>query len=86
MKFPMITSILSMVVFRIGLSYVIGVGLGLGALGVWIAMVVDWIARVSCFVGRYKSGNGRIWQRFRGWMLRRKICVTCLLYFSDNGI
>lgn len=56
-KFPMITSIVSMVVFRIGLSYVIGVGLGLGALGVWIAMVVDWIARVSCFVGRYKSGK-----------------------------
>ena len=56
-KFPMIVSIMSMVVFRIGLSYVIGVWLGLGAVGVWIAMVADWIARVTCFVGRYKSGK-----------------------------
>lgn len=56
-KFPMITSIASMIIFRVGLSYVIGVGMGLGALGVWIAMVADWIVRVTCFVGRYKSGK-----------------------------
>lgn len=60
-KFPMAVSITSMIVFRIGLSYVIGVGFGLGAVGVWIAMIVDWVARVSCFVGRYKSGK---WKEF----------------------
>lgn len=56
-KFPMAVSITSMIVFRIGLSYIIGVGMGLGAVGVWIAMVVDWVARVCCFVGRYRSGK-----------------------------
>lgn len=56
-KFPMVVSIASMVVFRIGLSYVIGVGMGLGAIGVWMAMIADWIVRVSCFVGRYRSGK-----------------------------
>ncbi len=56
-KFPMVVSISSMIVFRIGLSYVIGVGMGLGAVGVWTAMIVDWIARVLCFAGRYKSGK-----------------------------
>ncbi len=56
-KFPMIVSITSMIVFRIGLSYVIGVGMGLGAVGVWIAMVADWVARVICFAGRYRSGK-----------------------------
>lgn len=60
-KFPMCVAILSMLICRIGLSYVIGVGMGLGAIGVWIAMVVDWIVRVSCFVGRYKSGR---WKTF----------------------
>jgi Na+-driven multidrug efflux pump len=34
-KFPMIVSIVSMVVFRIGLSYVIGVWLGLGGSPWW---------------------------------------------------
>lgn len=56
-KFPMVVSISSMIVFRIGLSYIVGVGMGMGAIGVWIAMIVDWIARVSCFVERYRSGK-----------------------------
>lgn len=60
-RFPMVVSISSMVVFRIVLSYGIGVGLGLGAIGVWIAMVVDWIARVSLFLWRYRSGK---WKTF----------------------
>ena len=60
-RFPMVVSISSMIVFRIALSYVIGVGLGLGAIGVWIAMVVDWIARVSLFLWRYRSGK---WKTF----------------------
>lgn len=60
-RFPMVVSISSMVVFRIVLSYGIGVGLGFGAIGVWIAMVVDWIARVSLFLWRYRSGK---WKTF----------------------
>ncbi len=60
-KFPMVISILSMLIFRLGLSYVIGVGMGWGAVGVWAAMVVDWVARTVCFVGRYRSGK---WQTF----------------------
>ncbi len=60
-KFPMVVSILSMIIFRLGLSYVIGVGMGWGAIGVWTAMVADWIVRTSCFVGRYRSGK---WQTY----------------------
>ena len=55
-KFTMIVSILSMAVWRLGFSYVIGVQMGMGAIGVWIAMVVDWICRVICFVARFQSG------------------------------
>ncbi len=29
---------------------------GLGAVGVWIAMVIDWLCRVTCFVTRFRSG------------------------------
>ena len=56
-KYTMVVSIFSMIVFRIGLSYVIGIHMGLMAVGVWIAMVIDWVFRVICFVGRYLSGT-----------------------------
>lgn len=56
-KFTMYVSIFSMFVFRVGLSYVIGIYFGMGAIGVWIAMIVDWIFRLSMFVGRYVSGS-----------------------------
>ena len=55
-KFTMVVSIASMACWRIGFSYIIGVRMGMGAIGVWIAMVVDWICRVTCFVTRFRSG------------------------------
>ena len=55
-KFTMVVSILSMAIWRLGFSYLIGVKMGLGAVGVWIAMVVDWVCRVTCFVIRFRSG------------------------------
>ena len=58
-KYTMVTAIFSMVAFRIGLSLMFGVHMGMGAIGVWTAMVVDWIFRVCCFVGRYFRGTWR---------------------------
>ena len=55
-KFTMTTSIFSMMVWRLGFSYVLCVQMGMGAVGVWIAMVVDWIFRVICFVARFATG------------------------------
>ena len=60
-KFPMWVSILSMAIWRLGFSYLLAVRLGWGAVGVWIAMVVDWICRTICFVGRWASGR---WEHF----------------------
>ena len=59
-RFTMLTSILSMIVWRMGLSWVLCVNMGMGAVGVWLAMVVDWICRVTCFVIRFASGA---WQK-----------------------
>lgn len=56
-KFTMVAAIFSMCAFRIGFSYVLGVNMNLGAVGVWIAMILDWIFRVICFVARYISGK-----------------------------
>ena len=55
-KFTMIVSFLSMAVWRLGFSYLLCVRMGWGAVGVWIAMIIDWVCRVTCFVLRFRSG------------------------------
>lgn len=62
-RYTMVVSILSMFIFRIGFSYVIGVRMGMGAIGVWIAMIMDWICRLTCFIIRYRGGT---WKRLAG--------------------
>lgn len=59
-RFTMLTSILSMAIWRLVFSYILCVNMEWGALGVWIAMVVDWVCRVLCFVIRFASGK---WKR-----------------------
>lgn len=54
-RVPMAVSIVSMVTVRVGGSYLMGLHFGLGAIGVWIAMVGDWIVRVICFVLRARK-------------------------------
>ena len=56
-KFCMFISIFSMVVFRILFSVVFGIWLGWGAIGVWTAMVIDWIFRAALFVWRFVQGK-----------------------------
>lgn len=58
-KFTMITSILSMWFCRIVLSYVLGRYMGLGVLGVWIAMSADWLVRSIIFMTRFVRGKWR---------------------------
>lgn len=56
-KFTMYVGIGSMVAFRIAGSWILCVSLGMGAVGVWIAMVADWICRISFFLPRMISGK-----------------------------
>lgn len=56
-RYPMIVAILSMWIFRVGFSHLLGSYFGLGVLGVWIAMTIDWLCRSICFVTRFKSGK-----------------------------
>ncbi|MBR6791436.1 MAG: MATE family efflux transporter [Oscillospiraceae bacterium] len=56
-KFTMWAGIGSMVVWRIGFSWILCVQMELGALGVWIAMILDWICRTAFFVARIVRGK-----------------------------
>lgn len=56
-KYTMIVSICSMWICRIGLSYFIGKTMGMGAIGVWIAMSIDWAVRSVCFLWKFHNGK-----------------------------
>lgn len=62
--FTMAVSLTTMFVCRVALSYVFACswGLGLGMLGVWLAMFCDWIVRAVCFLWRYWRGS---WKKIR---------------------
>ncbi len=56
----MIIALLSMWIFRIAFSYVLGGYLGLGVFGVWVAMVIDWCVRALFMSLRYKNGKWKL--------------------------
>ncbi len=51
----MLIAIFSMWVFRIGAAYLFTYQFHVGLIGVWVAMIIDWIFRTICYAIRYKG-------------------------------
>ncbi len=67
-RFTMIISVISMWVFRVGFGHILSVeslsvfgltipGFGMGVLGVWFGMFLDWLFRAAVFSYRHFSGR-----------------------------
>ncbi|MNJ43301.1 MATE family multidrug exporter [compost metagenome] len=54
-NFTSVSSLLSMWLFRVILGYILGVTLGFGIMGVWVAMVAEWGIRGLVFAWRFKG-------------------------------
>ncbi len=54
-KYTMMTAIIGMWMFRVGLGYLFGVVLGWGVAGIFIAMFVDWAVRGILYVIRLRG-------------------------------
>ncbi len=61
-KFTMYVSILSTIAGRLFLSYLLGIVLNMGVIGIAVAMVCDWVIRAVIFVWRQRSGK---WKEFQ---------------------
>lgn len=61
-KFTMYVSVISTIAVRLLLSWLLGVVLQMGVIGIAIAMVCDWIIRAVIFFWRQKYGK---WKTFR---------------------
>lgn len=62
-KFVMLVTLCSMGFCRIVMSYVLGRYFGMGLVGVWTAMILDWVVRACIFGWRFFSG---------GWLKKQK--------------
>lgn len=56
-RFTMIVSATSMWICRIVLAYILGRNFGLGVMGIWIAMTIDWLVRAIFFGTRVLNGK-----------------------------
>ncbi len=56
-KYTMYVAIFAMLAFRIVFSVILGIYFGWGAIGVWVAMIMDWIFRSIFYVVRFKKGK-----------------------------
>ena len=56
-KFSMIVAISSMWTMRVGMGYVLSTVFGVGVIGVWYGMFLDWIVRVIAYGWRFFSGR-----------------------------
>lgn len=59
-KYTMIVSLVSMWMFRIVMGFVFGKYMGMGVLGTWIAMILDWCVRSIFFLHRYFRGKWKL--------------------------
>ena len=61
-KFTMYVSVISTIAVRLLLSYLLGITMQMGVIGIAIAMVCDWVIRAVIFFRRQKSGK---WESFQ---------------------
>jgi len=59
-QFTMWVGVGSMLTFRVCTSWILCVQLEMGAMGVWIAMMIDWVCRTTFFVWRTLSGKWKL--------------------------
>ena len=55
---PVILCLFSAWIIAVGLSYVFGIKMGMGLIGIWIAMATDECFRGAAFIVRFKQENG----------------------------
>jgi putative MATE family efflux protein len=61
-RYVMIAAAVSMWTVRVGASYLLTFALGLGPVGVWVAMGGDFLVRGACYLHRWLSGT---WEKMR---------------------
>lgn len=59
-KFPVMMGVISTWIIAVGFSYIFGVALELGLIGIWLAMAMDELFRGTCFIFRWRKGGWKL--------------------------
>lgn len=57
-RFTTIIAVMSMLLLRVGSSYILAIVLGWGVMGIWVGMYLDWVLRSVCYLWRIR---GKAW-------------------------
>lgn len=83
-RYTMVCAILSMALMRVGLSFVMCteyLPFRLGAMGLWIGMVADWVLRSVLFGARILSGR---WKNASG-LIGAKLSAECAAHGAQTS-
>lgn len=58
-RFTMLVSVSSMMIFRLISGYILSIMFGMGLVGIWVAMQIDWLFRIAMFITRF---HGHKWE------------------------
>ena len=61
-RFTMYVSVASTIVVRLFMSYLLGITLQMGVIGIALAMVCDWVVRAVAFILRERTGRWKAFQ------------------------
>lgn len=61
-NFPMVIGIASMLLVRVVCAYFLSVNFGMGMLGTWVVMFLDWIVKGIIYEIRYRKGT---WKNYK---------------------
>lgn len=61
-KYTMNISLIAMLVFRLGFTYILSIIFQWGVYGIWVAMIMDWLCRNVLYLTRYFSNK---WTQYR---------------------
>lgn len=56
-RYPLVLSVSTMILFRVGLSYLLCLGFHMGLMGVWLGMAADWLCRTILNTIHFCSGK-----------------------------
>ena len=61
-KFTMFAALFATVVCRTAMSFIFGLGMNMGVIGITLAMVFDWVIKAALDLHRWRGGK---WKRFK---------------------
>lgn len=88
-RYPMMVSLISLIVGRFLCSWLFGIHLQMGITGIWMGMFVDWCIKALCFIIHYRVGKRAFFGMGQSvakklHQLKKQTSINCLHEDNDK--